>query len=94
MTSEQTAKSSRSPNGTRKLKIGVLIVTHYRLGEEFLQALRLILPEAPDWDAVSVDPKMPVEEVRGAIAAVNGDGTALRAGRLSGFLGYDDLTVA
>lgn len=50
-------------------KVGVLIVTHYRLGEEFLQALRLILPEAPRWDAVSVDPKMPVEEVRSAIAA-------------------------
>ena len=51
------------------LKVGVLIVTHYRLGEEFLQALRLILPEAPRWDAVSVDPSMPVEEVRGGIAA-------------------------
>lgn len=48
--------------------VGVLIVTHYRLGEEFLQALRLILPEAPLWDAVSVDPSMPVEEVRGKIA--------------------------
>ena len=53
----------------RDLKVGVLIVTHYRLGEEFLQALRLILPEAPRWDAVSVDPSMPVEEVRGGIAA-------------------------
>ena len=53
----------------RNLKVGVLIVTHYRLGEEFLQALRLILPEAPRWDAVSVDPSMPVEEVRGGIAA-------------------------
>jgi len=50
-------------------KVGVLIVTHYRLGEEFLQALRLILPEAPIWDAVSVDPTMPVETVRGSIAA-------------------------
>ena len=46
-----------------------MIVTHYRLGEEFLQALRLILPEAPRWEAVSVDPNMPVEEVRGAIAS-------------------------
>jgi PTS system mannose-specific IIA component len=50
------------------VKVGVLIVTHYRLGEEFLQALRLILPEAPTFEAVSVDPKMAVEEVRGAIA--------------------------
>ena len=54
--------------GPEKLRVGVLIVTHYRLGEEFLQALRLILPEAPVWDAVSVDPSMPVENVRGRIA--------------------------
>lgn len=51
------------------MSVGVLIVTHYRLGEEFLQALRLILPEAPVFEAVSVDPKMAVEDVRGAIAA-------------------------
>lgn len=51
------------------MKVGVLIVTHYRLGEEFLQALRLILPEAPSFSAVSVEPKMSVEEVRGAIAS-------------------------
>jgi len=50
-------------------KVGVLIVTHYRLGEEFLQALRLILPEAPVWGTVSVDPTMAVETVRGSIAA-------------------------
>jgi PTS system mannose-specific IIA component len=49
--------------------VGVLIVTHYRLGEEFLQALRLILPEAPTFEAVSVDPTMPVEDVRRRIAA-------------------------
>jgi PTS system mannose-specific IIA component len=55
-----------STNGS---KVGVLIVTHYRLGEEFLQALHLILPEAPAWRAVSVDPKTPVEDVRGAISA-------------------------
>ncbi len=50
-------------------KVGVLIVTHYRLGEEFLQALRLILPEAPVWGTVSVDPTMAVETVRGSISA-------------------------
>lgn len=50
------------------LRVGVLVVTHYRLGEEFLQALRLILPEAPSWEAVSVDPSMPVEGVRSRIA--------------------------
>ncbi|HIF93048.1 MAG: PTS sugar transporter subunit IIA [Myxococcales bacterium] len=51
------------------MKVGVLIVTHYRLGEEFLQALRLILPEAPSFQAVSVDPTMAVEDMRGKIAA-------------------------
>ncbi|MCA9505364.1 MAG: PTS sugar transporter subunit IIA [Spirochaetaceae bacterium] len=51
------------------MKVGVLIVTHYRLGEEFLQALRLILPEAPEFEAVSVDPNMTVETVRQAIAS-------------------------
>jgi PTS system mannose-specific IIA component len=51
------------------LKVGVLIVTHYRLGEEFLQALHLILPEAPSFEAVSVEPTMAVEDMRGKIAA-------------------------
>jgi PTS system mannose-specific IIA component len=51
------------------VNVGVLIVTHYRLGEEFLQALRLILPEAPSFEAVSVDPTMAVEDIRGSIAA-------------------------
>jgi PTS system mannose-specific IIA component len=51
------------------LKVGVLIVTHYRLGEEFLQALRLILPDAPSFEAVSVEPTMAVEDMRGKIAA-------------------------
>ena len=50
-------------------RVGVLIVTHYRLGEEFLQALRLILPDAPPFAAVAVDPNRPVEEIRRAIAA-------------------------
>ena len=33
------------------------------------QALRLILPDAPTFEAVSVDPKMAVEEVRSAITS-------------------------
>ena len=48
---------------------GVVIVTHYRLGEEFLQALRLIVPDAPPFQAVSIDPKQSVDELREAIAA-------------------------
>ena len=48
---------------------GVVIVTHYRLGEEFLQALRLIVPDAPPFQAVSIDPKQSVDQMREAIAA-------------------------
>jgi PTS system mannose-specific IIA component len=64
------------------VSVGVLIVTHYRLGEEFLQALRLILPDAPEFGAVSVDPTMPVEQIRGDIAsglktADTGDGVLI-----------------
>ena len=69
MTPSGSDKTSEASSASKEIKIGVLIVTHYRLGEEFLQALRLILPEAPHWDAVSVDPTMSVEDVRGAIAA-------------------------
>jgi PTS system mannose-specific IIA component len=50
-------------------RVGVVIVTHYRLGEEFLQALRLIIPEPPPFAAVAVDPHQSVEEMRKAIAA-------------------------
>jgi PTS system mannose-specific IIA component len=50
------------------MKVGVLIVAHYRLGEEFLQALRLILPGAPPFRAVAIDPKQSVEEMRSSIA--------------------------
>ena len=49
--------------------IGVVSVTHYRLGEEFLHALRLIIPEAPDFVAVSIDPGQSVEDMREAIRA-------------------------
>jgi PTS system mannose-specific IIA component len=49
--------------------MSVVIVTHYRLGEEFLQALRLIVPDAPAFQAVSIDPKQSVDEMREAIAA-------------------------
>jgi len=51
------------------VKIGVVLVTHYRLGEELLQALRLIVPGAPDWRAVSIEPSQGVDEMRSAIEA-------------------------
>ncbi len=50
------------------MSIGVLIVTHYRLGEEFLQALRLIVSDPPEFHAVAVDPGESVDRMRGAIA--------------------------
>jgi len=51
------------------MNIGALLVTHYRLGEEFLQALRLIVPEAPSFGVVSIDPTQSVEEMREAISS-------------------------
>jgi PTS system mannose-specific IIA component len=51
------------------MKIGVVIVTHYRLGEEFLQALRLIVPDAPEFRSVSIEPTQSVEEMRSQISA-------------------------
>jgi PTS system mannose-specific IIA component len=50
------------------VKVGVVIVTHYGLGEEFLQALRLIVPGAPGFLAVGIEPSQSVEEMRGSIA--------------------------
>ena len=44
------------------------IVSHYRLGEEMLQAARLIVPDAPRFFAVGIEPKMRVDEMRSAIA--------------------------
>ncbi len=51
------------------MKIGVVIVTHYRLGDEFLQALRLIVPDAPEFRAVSIEPTQSVDEMRSHISA-------------------------
>ena len=61
------------------MSVGVVIVTHYRLGEEFLQALRLIVPNAPGFLAVGIEPTQSVEEMRGVISqalgkAEQGDG--------------------
>ena len=49
------------------MRIGVVIVTHYRLGEEFLQALRLIVPEPPDFRSVAIAPDQSADEMRAAI---------------------------
>ena len=41
-----------------------MIVTHYGLGAEFLQALRLIVPDSPTFYAVSLEPDAPIDEMR------------------------------
>ncbi len=51
------------------MKVGVVLVTHFRLGEQFLEALRLIVPDAPVFRAVSITPEQSVDEMRKAIAA-------------------------
>ncbi len=61
------------------MSVGIVIVTHHRLGEEFLRALRLIVPDAPRYHSVSLEPSQPVNEMREAIAAApkaadDGDG--------------------
>ena len=50
------------------MSVGVVIVTHYRLGEEFLQALRLIVPESPEFHSVAIEPSQSVDEMRSKIA--------------------------
>jgi PTS system mannose-specific IIA component len=64
------------------MRVGVLIVSHYRLGEEMLQALRLIVPDSPRFLAVGIEPKQTVDEMRSAIAdalaeADTGDGVLI-----------------
>jgi PTS system mannose-specific IIA component len=50
------------------MSIGVVIVTHCELGEQMLQAVRSILPNAPEFYAVSVTPNQSVDEMREAIS--------------------------
>jgi len=64
------------------VSIGVVIVTHYALGNEFMQALRLIVPDAPEFGCVPLDPAQPVDEmreqIRGAIReADEGEGVLI-----------------
>lgn len=47
--------------------IGVLIVTHFRLAQEFLQALRLIIGDVPNFAAIGLDPSIPPDEMRAQI---------------------------
>ncbi len=49
------------------MNIGVVLVTHYRLGEEMLQALRLIVPDAPPFRAVGIEPADSADQMRASI---------------------------
>ncbi len=68
------------------MKIGVVIVTHYQIGTEFLHALRLIVPNAPDFLSVSIDPKQSVDEMRELI-----EQALKRADRGAGVLVLTDM---
>jgi PTS system mannose-specific IIA component len=68
------------------MKIGVVIVTHYQIGAEFLHALRLIVPNAPEFISVSIDPKQTVDEMRQLIQKA-----LKRADRGSGVLVLTDM---
>ena len=61
------------------MKIGVVIVTHYGLAEEFLHAVDLIVPDAPKFHTVAIEPGQGVDEMRATLeaaltAAENGSG--------------------
>ena len=51
------------------MKVGILIVAHFRLGEEFLEALRLIVPEAAEFGSVGIRPSQSIEAMRSEIDA-------------------------
>jgi len=61
------------------MKVGVVIVTHYGLGREFVNAVCQIVPDDPGFRAVPIDPTQSVDEMRRSIAdalqaADNGSG--------------------
>jgi PTS system mannose-specific IIA component len=49
--------------------VGIVIVTHLRLGEELLAVAELIVGKLKQFDAVSIDPSEGVEEIREKISA-------------------------
>lgn len=50
------------------MKTGVLIIAHHKLGAEFLRALKLIVPEAPDFLSVAVEPGEGADAIRAHIS--------------------------
>lgn len=68
------------------MSIGVVVVTHYSLGQEFIRALRLIVPGAPEFYALAVEPGQSVEELRAGI-----EGTLKKADQGEGVLVLTDM---
>ena len=50
------------------MKVGVVVVTHYGLGREFVNSLKQIVPSPPDFRTVAIDPEQSVDDMRNAIA--------------------------
>jgi PTS system mannose-specific IIA component len=69
------------------MRVGVVVVSHYRVGEEMLQAVRLIVPDAPPFHAVGIGPNQSVEEIRSAAIA----GALAQADRGAGVLILTDM---
>jgi PTS system mannose-specific IIA component len=49
--------------------VGIVIITHLRLGEELLAVVQLIVGKLKQFEAVSIDPTEEVEEIREKISA-------------------------
>lgn len=55
------------------MAVGLVIVTHCDLGNEFLRALRLIVPDSREFEALSLHPDENLEAIRKKIlAAIEG----------------------
>jgi PTS system mannose-specific IIA component len=48
--------------------IGIVVVTHYRLADELLQAVRLICGDVPHIRGIGLDPSMSPDEMREGIS--------------------------
>jgi PTS system mannose-specific IIA component len=55
------------------VSVGVVLVTHCGLGEQFLEALRLIVPVEQRFRAVSIAADQPIEPARASIRAAVGE---------------------
>ena len=51
------------------MTVGVVIVTHTGLAAEFVRAVELIVPDAPKFHGVAIDPSQSVDAMRAAIEA-------------------------